>query len=283
MRASTRLALLEKSSGRKTRCRLRDCHPLRSVFPNGSATGLLCHSPGDPQSPTRLSRPPRRNACGLARRRFRLFRFRSPLLTKSMLSFHSWGYLDVSVPPVRFPCLWIQHGIPRHAPRWVVPLGDLGVHAWLAARPSFSQLPHVRLRFLAPKHPPRTLSSLTMFSLMVAVQRRSRKPYRPIGLLSQTLDQPLHLSKSSRLVAAATPRVDAHEEPDGRTACDSTVRTFTTIRDRGKEFNSRRDRVLIHPLGLAPRRASEVASYVVGFILAARATRRLSVIPLERR
>ena len=53
--------------------------------------------------------------------------------------------------------------VPGHDPRWVFPLGDLGVLAWLAARPSFSQLPHVRHRFLAPKHPPHTLCSLTMF------------------------------------------------------------------------------------------------------------------------
>ena len=70
----------------------------------------------------------------------------------------------MSVPLVRFPHLWIQHGMTGHDPRRVVPLGNLGVLAWLAARPSFSQLPHVLLRLLAPKHPPHTLCSLTMFS-----------------------------------------------------------------------------------------------------------------------
>jgi hypothetical protein len=79
-----------------------------------------------------------------------------------MLSFLSRGYLDLSVPLVGFRRLWIQRRIPGHDPRRVVPLGDLGVLAWLAARPSFSQLPHVRLRLFAPKHPPHTLCSLTM-------------------------------------------------------------------------------------------------------------------------
>ena len=69
----------------------------------------------------------------------------------------------MSVPLVRFHRLWIQQWITEHDLRRVVALGYLGVHAWLAARPSFSQLPHVRHRFLAPKHPPHTLCSLTMF------------------------------------------------------------------------------------------------------------------------
>jgi hypothetical protein len=56
----------------------------------------------------------------------------------------------VSVPLVGFRRLWIQRRIPGHDPRRVVPLGDLGVLAWLAARPSFSQLPHVRLRAKDP-------------------------------------------------------------------------------------------------------------------------------------
>jgi hypothetical protein len=51
MRASTRLALLEKSSKREVRCHLRDYHPLWSNFPEGSVTDSLCNSFGDLQSP----------------------------------------------------------------------------------------------------------------------------------------------------------------------------------------------------------------------------------------
>ena len=36
----------------------------------------------------------------IAADRFRLFRVRSPLLAESHFVFSSWGYLDVSVPPV---------------------------------------------------------------------------------------------------------------------------------------------------------------------------------------
>jgi hypothetical protein len=164
MRASTRLALLEEFSRREDRFHLRDYHPLWSNFPEGSVTVFLCNSLEDPQSSTRPSQPPLHNACGLACSRFGLLRFRSPLLTQSMLSFYSCGYLDVSVPHVRSSCLWIQHEVTGHDPRRVSALGHSGVLAWLAARPDFSQLPHVRLRLLAPNHPPHTLCSLTTFA-----------------------------------------------------------------------------------------------------------------------
>ena len=39
--------------------------------------------------------------------RFGLFRFRSPLLTESLVVFSSSGYLDVSVHRVPFHTLWI--------------------------------------------------------------------------------------------------------------------------------------------------------------------------------
>ncbi len=42
---------------------------------------------------------------------FGLVRVRSPLLTESLFAFLSSGYLDVSIPPVRFPSLCIQLGI----------------------------------------------------------------------------------------------------------------------------------------------------------------------------
>jgi hypothetical protein len=53
--------------------------------------------------------------------------------------------------------------VAGHDPRRVFALGDSWVLARLAARQDFSQLPHVRHRLLAPKHPPHTLCSLTIF------------------------------------------------------------------------------------------------------------------------
>jgi hypothetical protein len=65
MRASTRLALLEKSSRRTVRCHLRDYHPLWSNFPEGSVTDRLCNSLGDPQSPRSSHNPPCTTPVGL--------------------------------------------------------------------------------------------------------------------------------------------------------------------------------------------------------------------------
>ena len=54
--------------------------------------------------------------------------------------FSSWGYLDVSVPPVRLAWLCIHHTILEHYLQWVSPFGNLRVKACLAAHRSLSQL-----------------------------------------------------------------------------------------------------------------------------------------------
>ena len=41
----------------------------------------------------------------------------------------SWGYLDVSVPPVRLLRLWIQRRMMGHDAHRVFPFGDLRVEA----------------------------------------------------------------------------------------------------------------------------------------------------------
>ncbi len=54
--------------------------------------------------------------------------------------FFSWGYLDVSVPPVRFMHLWIQCTMTEHDLRRVSPFGHPRIKACLAAPRGFSQL-----------------------------------------------------------------------------------------------------------------------------------------------
>ena len=54
--------------------------------------------------------------------------------------FCSWGYLDVSVPPVRHARLCIHHALLEHYLQWVSPFGNLRVKACLAAHRSLSQL-----------------------------------------------------------------------------------------------------------------------------------------------
>jgi hypothetical protein len=48
----------------------------------------------------------------------------------------------------------------RYDPYRVAPFGNPRIKAWLAAPRGLSQLPHVLLRLLMPRHPPDTLSSL---------------------------------------------------------------------------------------------------------------------------
>src|SRR5437764_1444425 len=56
----------------------------------------------------------------------------------------------------------------RYDPRRVAPFGDPRIKAWLAAPRGLSQLPHVLLRLLKPRHPPDTLSSLGNILILIA-------------------------------------------------------------------------------------------------------------------
>ena len=78
------------------------------------------------------------------------------------VAFSSSRYLDVSVPWVCFPALYIQTGMTRYDPRRVAPFGNPRINAWYAAPRGLSQLPHVLHRRFMPRHPPASLSSLGM-------------------------------------------------------------------------------------------------------------------------
>ena len=84
------------------------------------------------------------------------------------VAFFSSRYLDVSVPWVCSPTLCIQIGVTRYDPRRVAPFGNPRIKAWLAAPRGLSQLPHVLLRLLKPRHPPDTLSSLGNILILIA-------------------------------------------------------------------------------------------------------------------
>ena len=62
--------------------------------------------------------------------------------------FYSWGYLDVSVPPVRLVWLCIHHTILEHYLQWVSPFGNPRVKACLAAHRGLSQLTASFIAFL---------------------------------------------------------------------------------------------------------------------------------------
>ena len=92
--------------------------------------------------------------------RFGLFRFRSPLLTESLVVFSSSGYLDVSVHRVPLHTLWI--GV------WIHEVFSCGFpHSEICGSMDICSLPqliaayHVFHRLLVPRHPPCALLRLT--------------------------------------------------------------------------------------------------------------------------
>ena len=91
---------------------------------------------------------------------FGLFRVRSPLLTESIVSFSSSGYLDVSVHRVPLHTLWIGVWMIRVL-RTGFPHSDICGSRIICISPQLFAAYHVFLRLLVPRHPPCALFSLT--------------------------------------------------------------------------------------------------------------------------
>ncbi len=96
---------------------------------------------------------------------FGLFRVRSPLLTESHVVFSSWGYLDVSVPPV-FP----HHTMNSCDDTGVSPTGgfphsEIRESSVICTYSRLIAACRVLLRLSVPGHPPCALSSLTCLFL----------------------------------------------------------------------------------------------------------------------
>ena len=132
------------------------CHA-RSPFVYGAFTlsGWLSQNHS-----TRLTRQSCSPNPGVHALRFGLFRVRSPLLTESIVSFSSSGYLDVSVHRVPLHTLWI--GV------WIHEVFSCGFpHSEICGSMDICSLPqliaayHVFHRLLVPRHPPCALLRLT--------------------------------------------------------------------------------------------------------------------------
>ena len=92
--------------------------------------------------------------------RFGLFRFRSPLLTESLVVFSSSGYLDVSVHRVPFHTLWIGVRIPEVC-SGRFPHSEISGSMGICPSPKLFAAYHVFHRLLVPRHPPYALISIT--------------------------------------------------------------------------------------------------------------------------
>ena len=117
-----------------------------SVAPLSSGVLLPSASPRLTVFRLDTPQPPICNGDGLAHIGFGLFPFRSPLLGESMFLSFPRGTEMFQFPRCRFPCLWIQHGIPQVRLRWVPPFGDPRINACL-------QLPGAFRRSLRPSSP----------------------------------------------------------------------------------------------------------------------------------
>ena len=141
--------------------RLRGFHPLWPTFPCRSTRARFCNSapahndwPETPTTPHAHRRYDRSEHAVWADSRSLAATW------KIEVSFFSFGYLDVSVPRVRFQSLCIQLWMTVHDHCRVAPFGNLRVKGWLAPYRSLSQLPHVLHRLSMPRHPPDTLANL---------------------------------------------------------------------------------------------------------------------------
>ena len=92
--------------------------------------------------------------------RFGLFPFRSPLLWKSIFSFFSSGYLDVSVHRVPSVHLWIQCTV-HEVCSCGFPHSEICGSLDICSLPQLIAAYHVFHRLSVPRHPPCALFSLT--------------------------------------------------------------------------------------------------------------------------
>jgi hypothetical protein len=128
--------------GRVSRLRLRGRYPLCRPVPRPSADADFCHSLSDRQiqryGPTT---PSTQRLPAITRRRFSLFRFRSPLLTESRLLSLPVGNEMFHFPTFPPHALCVQAWVTGHDSRRVSPFGHPRIKAWLAAPRGFSQPP----------------------------------------------------------------------------------------------------------------------------------------------
>ena len=114
--------------------------------------------------------------------RFGLFRFRSPLLTESLVVFSSSGYLDVSVHRVPFLTLWIGVRILEVCSSRF-PHSEISGSMDICSSPKLFAAYHVFHRLLVPRHPPCALFCLTSFTVSIALETGSLRLITRIELL----------------------------------------------------------------------------------------------------
>jgi hypothetical protein len=133
-------------------------------FQSSSATRQFFNFPGrPPPSQSRSHDPSEATPAGLTLRRFRLLRFRSPLLTQSLLLSLPPGTEMVHFPGFALPSLCIQLGVTSYELAGF-PHSEISGSRIVCISPELIAAYHVLHRLHAPRHPPCALSSLTIIS-----------------------------------------------------------------------------------------------------------------------
>ena len=136
----------ETIPGSHRRFRLQGYYLLWPTFPDRSTNEMICNFPTPMQrSPVRSHDTDYATPARLTRSRFRLFRFRSPLLPESRLFSLPGGTEMVHFPPFAPPFLCIQKGVTGHDSRRVSPFGY--------PRVSMQQLTEAYRSLLRPSSP----------------------------------------------------------------------------------------------------------------------------------
>src|SRR5207244_11532833 len=137
------------------RCRLRGYHPLWPVFPDHSASGSICNFPALNRAGPTTPMDPKTH-------RFGLFRVRSPLLTESLICFLFLRVLRWFTSPSSLLPTYEFSGGSRNLPCEGLPHSEIPGSKPVCGSPRLIAACHVLHRFSAPRHPPSTLSSLTI-------------------------------------------------------------------------------------------------------------------------
>lgn len=134
--------LLGKSSMESTPFRLRGSHPLCRAIQDPSTMTRIFYSTTTCQHREKApTTPDLQRLTAITQTRFGLIRFRSPLLTESLLFSLPAGTEMFHFPAFPLPALYIQAGVTGLASSRVSPFGNPRIKVWLSTPRGLSQIP----------------------------------------------------------------------------------------------------------------------------------------------
>src|SRR6266851_8110799 len=143
------------------RFHLRGCHPLCRFFPESSITKVISYFlPGQQLRLDGPATPITQRLLAMARDRFGLFPFRSPLLRESRLLYFPVGTEMFHFPTFPPPALCVQAGAMGHYAQSGFPIRKSPDRSLVADSPGLIAGSYVLLRLLVPRHSPCALISL---------------------------------------------------------------------------------------------------------------------------